>query len=62
MDTFQETFNKLIEGTRFSGGVLAGSVKSVVNLIKVMFTSLDAGENAYIKQKPNKPKKQKKKW
>ena len=60
MDTFQQTFNKLIEGTRFSGGVLAGSVKSVVNLIKVMFTSLDAGENAYIKQKPNKPKKLKK--
>ena len=57
MDTFEQTFNKLIEGTRFSGGVLAGSVKSVINLIKAMFTSLDKGENAYIKQKPEKPKK-----
>tara|TARA_Y100001970_G_C14181583_1_gene830119 strand:+ start:688 stop:1473 length:786 start_codon:yes stop_codon:yes gene_type:complete len=60
MDTFQQTFNKLIEGTRFSGGVLAGSVKSVVNLIKAMFTSLDADENAYIKQKPETSKKEKK--
>ena len=57
MDTFEQTFNKLIEGTRFSGGVLAGSVKSVINLIKAMFTSLDKGENAYIKQKPEKPKR-----
>jgi len=60
MDTFEQTFNKLIEGTKFSGGVLAGSVKSVINLIKAMFTSLDKGENAYIKQKPEKPKKQNK--
>ena len=32
MDTIEQTFNKFIEGTRFSGGVLAGSVKSVINL------------------------------
>jgi hypothetical protein len=50
MDTLQETFNKLIEGTRFSGGVLSGSVKSIINLFKALFTSLDVEKNTYIKQ------------
>ena len=59
MDTIEQTFNKFIEGTRFSGGVLAGSVKSVINLFKTMFASLDYKEKVFVKQKPEKKKDKK---
>jgi hypothetical protein len=59
MNTIEETFNKFIEGTRFSGGVLAGSVISVINLFKTMFSSLDYEEKVYVKQKSKKKKEKK---
>ncbi len=59
IDTVEQTFNKFVEGTRFSGGILAGSVKSILNLIKTMFISLDYQEKIYVKQKENKKRKKK---
>ena len=61
MDTMEQTFNKFVEGTRFSGGVLAGSVKSMLNLIKTMFVSLDYQDKIYVKQKEKKKKEGKSK-
>ena len=61
IDTIEQTFNKFVDGTRFSGGVLAGSIKSVLNLIKTMFISLDYNDKVYVKQKAKNNKNKNKK-
>ena len=49
------SFDNLVKGTRFSKGILADSVKSVINLIRTMLTTkLSTGEKAMIKQDDTK--------
>ena len=50
-NTIQSSFENLVDGTRFSKGILADSVKSMINLVRATLTTkLSKGENAKIKQ------------
>lgn len=58
-DTIQLTFDNLVKGTRFSGGILANAVKDSINLIKGIFTSVNLKDNesATLKQDKKSEKK-----
>lgn len=57
-NTIQTSFENLVDGTRFSKGILADSVKSFINLIRATLTTkLSKNENAKMKQDEEKKAK-----
>ena len=57
-NSIQSFFDNLLDGTRFSGGVLSDSVKSVVNLLRATLTTrLGKDEKATMKQNNENKKK-----
>lgn len=56
-NSIQSSFDNLVDGTQFSGGVLSDSVKSMINLVRATLTTkLGKDEKATMKQN-NKTKK-----
>lgn len=58
-DTLQTAFDNMVQGTRFSTGIIADSVKSSIDVLKGVFTSVEKGESVTLKQ--DTPKKKNKK-
>jgi len=57
-NSIQSSFDNLVDGTQFSGGVLSDSVKSVINLVRATLTTkLGKGEKATMKQNNETKKK-----
>ena len=51
----------MVQGTRFSTGIVADSFKSSINVLKGVFTSVEKGESITLKQDaPKKPNKKSK--
>jgi hypothetical protein len=49
-DTIQTAFDNTAQGTRFSTGIVADSFKSLINVLKGVFTSVKKGESITLKQ------------
>jgi len=57
-NSIQSSFDNLVDGKQFSGGVLSDSVKSVINLVRATLTTkLGKGEKATMKQNNETKKK-----